>query len=100
MRTGALRHLRRAARAVAPGRRAAVHEELTELLRARERQQAVVSALGQSALASRDTAAVLDEAVRAVATTLGLCIVNLIQRQPDDSLVFAATYGWDRRPGD
>ncbi|NHC46533.1 putative bifunctional diguanylate cyclase/phosphodiesterase [Motilibacter aurantiacus] len=100
MRTGPRGLVRGAARALAGHGRRSDRVELTERLRARERQQAVVSALGQSALASRDTRAVLDEAVRAVATTLDLCIVNLVERRPDGSQVFAATYGWDRRPGD
>jgi diguanylate cyclase (GGDEF)-like protein len=69
--------------------------EVTAELRARLAQQSVVRALGQHALEGRPLDALMDEAVREVATTLGADLCGLLEHDPvPDEFVVRAGTGW------
>lgn len=73
------------------GRRA--ETELAE----RARQQEVVAELGRQALVHRDPASLLDAAVLAVARTLGVDYVEVLELRPErDVFVLRAGVGWAR----
>ena len=73
---------------------AAVNEEL----RARNRQQSAVAALGQTAIRSRDLGALLREAVVVAAETLGAEFAALGEWLPDDEgFRLCASVGWTGR---
>ena len=67
---------------------------LRSRLDARMRQQAAVAALGRTALGARSLQPVLDAAIACVVATLGVLAASVLRREPDGSLVFAATYGY------
>ncbi|SFG04800.1 PAS domain S-box-containing protein [Halopelagius inordinatus] len=65
-------------------------------LHGRVRQQNVVAELGQRALSNRDTDALLNDAVEAVAETLDMEYCEVFERHPaDDTLRLKAGVGWD-----
>src|SRR5690606_4197248 len=64
-------------------------------LDARARQQAVVAELGQRALGDIEPDVLFDEAARAVAETLQVDIVSVLERLPGGrELLLLAGYGW------
>jgi PAS domain S-box-containing protein len=66
-----------------------------ERLRARERQQAAVAALGQQALAGTDLASLMDQAAALVARTLQVEYGNILELLPDgNALLLRAGVGW------
>jgi PAS domain S-box-containing protein len=78
--------------------RTAQLEAVNEELRARNRQQAAVAAVGQAAIRSRDLTAVMDEAAARVAETLGTEFCAVAEWLPDeDGFRVRAGVGW--KPG-
>jgi K+-sensing histidine kinase KdpD len=67
---------------------------LHEALAARERQQAAVSRLGQMALTELELPPLFEATVNEVAVVLGVDVVNILERQDDDSLLLVAGVGW------
>ncbi|MES2178205.1 MAG: response regulator [Gemmatimonadota bacterium] len=68
-------------------------------LRARERQQTVVAAFGQRALATDDLGVLFDEAAGLVADTLELPYTTVLERRTDGvSLIVVAGRGWGPAP--
>jgi PAS domain S-box-containing protein len=65
-----------------------------EVLQARARQQALVAELGRRALTGIDLAQLMDEAVRVLASDLGVEYANLLELLPDGRAVFRAGVGW------
>jgi PAS domain S-box-containing protein len=65
-----------------------------EEFRVRARQQARVAELGRRALTGIDLDLLMDEAVRLLASDLGVEFVNLLELLPDGTAVFRAGVGW------
>ena len=70
-------------------------EQTISLLRARERQQAAVGALGREALAGVEFSRLFDDAVKQVAQTLTVEFAKVLELLPDrDDLRLRAGVGW------
>lgn len=68
-----------------------------QALRARAQQQAAVVALGQEALLGGDIHSLLDTAVRALASTLDVELIKVLELLPDgQELVMRAGVGWTK----
>ena len=75
-----------------------VAHEFDRMLRsvqARTQQQAAVAELGQRALSGADVPALLDEAVRLVASALGVEYASVLE-QREDAFLFRAGVGWSQ----
>lgn len=74
-----------------------VHQrQVAAELESRVRQQAVVSELGQRALAGAEIQTIVDYAVHAMAEAVGVPFSRILERLPDDSgLLLNAAVGWD-----
>jgi PAS domain S-box-containing protein len=71
------------------------HRRADEELRARNRQQGTLAALGQSAIRARDLVGLMDEATSRVAETLGTEHSALLELLPDrEELILRAGVGW------
>ncbi|MCA1842542.1 MAG: GAF domain-containing protein [Actinobacteria bacterium] len=65
-------------------------------LTVRARQQEVVAEIGRRALVQRDAPSLIDAAVTAVAQTLGVDFVDVLELQPErSSLLLRAGVGWE-----
>jgi len=73
-----------------------VHHEgrLEDLLELRARHQAAIANLGQTALSSRDLAALLNCAASLTAETLDVDFSQVLEARPDGTLVLRASMGW------
>lgn len=70
-------------------------KSLDEELSRRQRQQRASAGLGLAALAGGDLRALVDEAARLVADTLGVAVTALLELQPDgETLTLTAGVGW------
>jgi PAS domain S-box-containing protein len=69
-------------------------KQTEEALATRVRQQAVVSDLGLQALAGTSPSGLMDSAVRSVAGVLGAEYCEILELQPDASLLLRAGVGW------
>jgi len=75
--------------------RAREQEESEKLLLSRAQQQAVVAALGQFALVSRDFNALLNQALQLIAQTLEVPLAHILKLQSDgEAMVMRAGLGW------
>lgn len=72
-------------------------EAAMEALRVRESQQAATAALSQSAVTATDVAALMDEAVQVLATTLDVEFAKVLEFQPEEQhFLLKAGVGWDK----
>jgi PAS domain S-box-containing protein len=72
------------------------HHRAESELTVRARQQEVVADLGRQALVHRDVASLMDAAVLAVARTLGVDYVEILELRPEDgSFLLRAGIGWE-----
>jgi|SRR5688572_6922176 len=66
-----------------------------EALAARVRRQEAIASLSQVALQSEDLQKVMEETVQRLAQSLGVEFANILEVQPDNSLLLRAGVGWD-----